>query len=145
MTLLFPVLPYLLPFLFNLYGQLYYKADGYHQPHRSGDYEDYEEDFYDNWRSDFRRRRRGPGKRARVGDTDTVSGQCQTELHYSLYFRRRRRRRRRIIRCTTAMTGRPVVSTNTGTNRGETWSLTTRTWSETWWWDWLTGSPMLST
>merc|ERR1712083_1115597 len=60
--LLLLVLPYLLPLIFNAYGQLYYKSDGY--PHRSGDYDDYEEEEYnDNWRSEFRRRRRGPGKR----------------------------------------------------------------------------------
>ena len=67
-----PVLPYLLPVLLNLYGSFYYKADS-HLPHRSGDYEDYEE-YLDNWRSALRKRRRGgPGlKRARVGSTRSV-------------------------------------------------------------------------
>ena len=71
-----PVLPYLLPVLLNLYGSFYYKADS-HLPHRSGDYEDYEE-YLDNWRSALRKRRRGgPGlKRARVGPT---TGHCETD------------------------------------------------------------------
>lgn len=79
-SLLLVVLPYLLPLLLSAYGQLYYKSDhGHHQPHRSGDYEDYgqeELEYNDNWRSQLLRRRRMRARARKVElDEEELEGE----------------------------------------------------------------------
>ena len=53
--------------LYNPFYNVYKAASSYDHGYGRSDYEEYDDEAYDKWDSGFRRRRRGPGKRSRVG------------------------------------------------------------------------------
>ena len=88
-SLLSPVLPVLLPTLIHAYLNVYSLLGKTPSGYNRNDYDDYEEEYnLDNNYSEFRKRRRGPGKRSRT--TDDYSEDWKNSDYYQYWDKQNR-------------------------------------------------------